>query len=176
MSKPYPIVISAFPGTGKTYATERLREAGYIVSDSDSSLWPKENFPANYINHLLEMISDRTHDVIFVSSHDVVRSALHDADIFYTLMYPHHSAKEEYLRRYKGRGSPDSFIDLIGSKWDEWIDAMDMLEYEVTSKPPRRVATYRMMGDGLTLSQLWPIRAPEFREALTRARQAENLD
>ena len=29
--------------------------------------------------------------------------------------------KDEYLRRYKERGNEQSFIDLIDSKWDEWL-------------------------------------------------------
>lgn len=175
MKKPYPLVISAFPGTGKTYATEKLRLAGLTVSDSDSSLWPKENFPANYIKHISEIIADGTHDVIFVSSHDIVRTALEDACIFHILMYPSIESKVEYMCRYKERGSPQGFIDLLSEKWDEWIGAMDSLELEFPDRPLYRAAIYRMAGDGLCIHHMWPFRVNEMRAAVEKAMEEDKL-
>ena len=42
--------------------------------------------------------------------------------IEYTLVYPDRSLKREYIERYKKRGSPQAFIDLMEAKWDDFID------------------------------------------------------
>ena len=52
-------------------------------------------------------------DIIFVSSHDVVRQALKDNNMFYYLVYPCRCIKDEYLQRYKDRGNNNSFIEFI---------------------------------------------------------------
>ncbi|QIN99774.1 hypothetical protein vaffelhjerte_154 [Salmonella phage vaffelhjerte] len=112
-------VISAFPGCGKTYFTKCFPR----VLDSDSSKFQKDNFPANYIEHISQAIEEGK--LILVSSHKEVRDALHAAGIDFILLYPERELKEEYLARYKERGSPDSFISLLDSKWDEWITSCE---------------------------------------------------
>ena len=59
------IVVSAFPGMGKTYAFKAL--SGKIkVLDSDSSNFDKNDFPKNYIQHIKEEIPNN--DIIFIST------------------------------------------------------------------------------------------------------------
>ena len=109
-------IISAFPGTGKSYYYEN---SDLNVLDSDSSKFDKQNFPANYIKHIKDNIGKA--DIIFVSSHEEVRKALVDNDIPFTLVYPDKSLKWEYLVRYKLRGSPENFCGIISNNWDNWI-------------------------------------------------------
>jgi hypothetical protein len=40
-------------------------------------------------------------------------------------VYPERNLKEEYINRYKKRGSPQGFIDLISSNWDSFLDELD---------------------------------------------------
>jgi hypothetical protein len=129
-------IISAFPGTGKShifkqYPTECL--------DSDSSLysWLKDEegqpimdvtgntirnplFVSDYIAHIKENIGYVQY--IFVSSHEQVRSALVESKLDFTLVYPNENLKSIYLERYKHRGSPQGFIDLIDKFWTLWIN------------------------------------------------------
>lgn len=114
-------VISAFPGTGKSYLYEKLKEK-MVVLDSDSSKfsWIEEgvrhpDFPNNYIEHIKANIS--LADIIFISSHDVVRSALNQHGIHYTLIYPKEHLKNEYLDRYQERGNNEGFINMIDRNW-----------------------------------------------------------
>nr|WP_238333031.1 hypothetical protein [Brevibacillus laterosporus] len=60
-------------------------------------------------------------DYICVSSHEVVREALQEKGINYTLVYPEISLKDEYLQRYRNRGSANSFVEFISSKWGNFI-------------------------------------------------------
>lgn len=119
------VVISAFPGCGKTTTYEALKRDPHIeVWDSDSSRFPKDNFPANYIEHIKLGIEQGV-DVIFVSSHEIVREALREADIKFALVYPNIGLKTEYIKRYTERGNNEAFILLLDKFWDEWIIAMD---------------------------------------------------
>ncbi|RTK92898.1 MAG: hypothetical protein EKK64_11175, partial [Neisseriaceae bacterium] len=91
-------VIAAFPGTGKsTYYKQHATEQ--IILDSDSSLFDKKDFPNNYIQHIKNHLNKA--DIIFVSSHKIVRDALVEANIPFTLIYPNLDCKDEYLTRYQ---------------------------------------------------------------------------
>lgn len=111
------MIISGFPGVGKSSLFRKYGEEK--VSDSDSSMFPKGNFPTNYLNHI-KMLQGRK-DIILVSSHKEVRQGLYECKIPYILVYPKVVLKEEYLERYKKRGSSKEFIDLMRSRWEEFI-------------------------------------------------------
>ena len=122
-SSMYTRVVSAFPGTGKTYYFNNS-ESGKVL-DSDSSKFNKQYFPANYIEHIKTSLQNDSIHTIFVSSHKVVRDALVDNDIRFLLVYPGRELKEEYIERYKNRGNPPEFIILVEKNWDAWIDELD---------------------------------------------------
>lgn len=119
-------VISGFPGIGKTV----LHQLRVSILDSDSSTfsWVSEgvrhpDFPNNYMEHIKNNIGKV--DYILVSSHDVVRNALHEHGIDYTLVYPSIELRDEYLIRYETRGSSEGFINFIGINWDSFITAIE---------------------------------------------------
>lgn len=116
-------VISGFPAVGKSFLT---LQSNFSVLDSDSSnfSWSSEgvrnpDFPNNYIKHIQDNLGKV--DYILVSSHDIVRNALKENNIKYTLVYPSVELKDEYLKRYRKRGNPDSFINFIDLKWEDFI-------------------------------------------------------
>ena len=119
------MLIAAFPGTGKSHYCNV--DADYMpqgfATDSDSSKFDKAEFPANYIAHIKQKIEDG-YVRIFISSHQEVRDALVENGLEFTLVYPKKELKQEYLDRYKQRGSPEAFIKLIADNWDAWIDEL----------------------------------------------------
>ncbi|MEI2465039.1 hypothetical protein [Niallia taxi] len=124
-------VISGFPGVGKS---ELFKSDRYNALDSDSSSfsWVREgvrhpDFPNNYMEHIKENIGNV--DYIFVSSHDIVREALRENGIEYTLVYPSIELKEEYLQRYIERGNNEGFISFISSSWDKFIEDIERENY-----------------------------------------------
>jgi len=127
------IVISAFPACGKSYMFNNYNGKPFTMLDSDSSQfsWIKDvngentkerdpNFPDNYIKHIKDNIGKV--DIIFVSSHDIVRKTLNDNDINFFMVYPSKSMKEEWIRRFRERGNDENFIDFISDNWDIFID------------------------------------------------------
>ena len=126
-------IISAFPGTGKSVYHSKHKDT---TLDSDSSMFSwvvgsdgikKRNpdFPANYINHIKENIGK--YEYILVSSHKEVRDALLDACLFFYLVYPDSDRKEEFIERYKNRGNDENFIQLVNSKWNDWMYEISLL-------------------------------------------------
>lgn len=120
-SNQLPVVISGFPGVGKSHL---CKERGWHDSDSSKFSWSSPgvrnpDFPANYIEHIKGL-----QGVVLVSSHQEVRDALDAADIPFRIVHPALDCKDEYLERYKLRGSPDKFIDLLNQNWDDWVTGL----------------------------------------------------
>ena len=115
-------VISAFPGCGKTTTYLNLKEKIKIL-DSDSSLFDKAYFPTNYIEHIKENIGKV--DIIFVSSHKVVRDALNNNNINYTIYYPSKERKKEMMDLYKQRGNNEKFLKFLNDNFESFIDDID---------------------------------------------------
>ena len=122
-------IISAFPGTGKSYYYGKYPNTT-LDSDSSNFSWVKDEngnntkernpeFPQNYINHIKENIGK--YKYIFVSSHKEVRDALLDNCLFFYLVYPSENRKDEFLERYRSRGNDEKFIKLISDNWEKWV-------------------------------------------------------
>ena len=123
------IIISAFPGMGKSYAVEHLPQYKMLDLESSNYSWIKTNegkvrnpsFAQNYIDHLKQLKNQGSYQVIFVSSHKIVRQALQHNKMRYYFVYPDISLKDEYIRRYRERGNEQDFVELLEQKWEQWI-------------------------------------------------------
>ena len=122
-------IISAFPGTGKTYfsSTTNLSvldfgSGGYsrIPNAGEKVDWPlNPEFPGNYLRAMKKVMGD--HDIIFVSCQGSFTEAMVAESLDFYLVYPDRNLKEEYIQRYRQRGSPESWIANIERNWDEWL-------------------------------------------------------
>jgi hypothetical protein len=146
-------VISAFPACGKSYVYENKQDCFRGILDSDSSefSWVKDengnntternpDFPSNYIQHIKDNLGKV--EIIFVSSHDVVRKALQENNIDYTLVYPDKSQKDEWLRRFRQRGNDEKFISFIESNFEKFIDDMENETFPQKVKLPYKYHEY----------------------------------
>ncbi len=115
------LVVSAFPGCGKSHLFRNKGEKKIL--DSDSSTFDKSQFPDNYITHIKSNLGNV--DIILVSSHKVVRDALEKEGIDFTLVYPNREIKDEYIQRYVDRGNDDKFVELLKSNWNNWMDELE---------------------------------------------------
>jgi adenylate kinase family enzyme len=119
-----PTVICGFPGVGKSTFFAKAQELGLKVLDSDSSQFDRTNFPTNYIQHIKDSLASG--HIVLCSTHSAVREALRASGIEYTIVMPKYFQCDAYLHRYSNRGSPESFINLMRSKWDEfWHSCYD---------------------------------------------------
>jgi hypothetical protein len=121
-------IISAFPGTGKTHYYTRNKAH---CKDSDSSLFSKDpSFPQNYVENILSSIESRNIQYVLVSTHQIVRQALLDASIPFSIIYPSKFLKKDYLERYRSRGNDESFVKLLEANWETWIDDCEDFIYK----------------------------------------------
>jgi hypothetical protein len=119
-------IISGFPGIGKTTFHEKYPDTT-LDSDSSSFGWIEKDgmktrdpeFPENYIRHIKQNVG--RYRFILVSSHKEVRDALKKHCLFFYLVYPDFGQKGEYIKRYKDRGSTDSFIKLLSENYESWF-------------------------------------------------------
>ena len=112
----YTLLCAGFPAVGKSYF---YNHSELKVLDSDSSKFDKSFFPKNYIDHIKANLGKV--DIILISSHEVVRDALVEDGLDFTLVYPNIDLKQEFIERYKQRGSSESFIKLVSDNCNEWI-------------------------------------------------------
>ena len=127
------IVISAFPGVGKSYYQQHT-DLKVLDSDSSGYSWVvnkgvKErnpDFPRNYIEHIKENL-DKV-DIILVSSHKEVRHALVRAGVHYVIVYPSVSLKREYLNRYQLRGNDENFVEMMKKNYTSFINEIEKEE------------------------------------------------
>lgn len=120
------IVISAFPGMGKTWYFNNCQDL-HSSYDSDSSQFPKDNFPQNYIEYIKGKLKDDDKDIIFVSTHESVRRALIDEGIRFVCLYPDRSMKDELMQRYRQRGSSEAFIENMDKNFDNYITSIEKM-------------------------------------------------
>lgn len=136
------LVISAYPACGKsTYYNNNSRYAntkdGMKILDSDSSKFSwiydsdgnKTNirnpkFPKNYIKYIKQHL--KSEDIIFVSSHEVVRKALYEAHIPFISIFPKDNIynMKEWRARFLSRNNTLSFIEFQMEHWTEFINQM----------------------------------------------------
>jgi hypothetical protein len=127
-----PVIISGFPGVGKTYLCQHRKDLKISDSDSSSFSWDESSgkkvrhpdWPDNYVKHIKSLVDAKDHDLILVSSHLEVREALSEAGLKFVLVYPSMAIKEEYIQRYVDRGNNESFVGLLEKNYDDWIDAL----------------------------------------------------
>lgn len=123
-------VVCGFPGVGKSFMSA---ERGWADSDSSEFSWVGEGkdkkrnpeFPQNYMFHVIDLILDNPSAVVMCSTHKDVRDALVANKIPFTLVYPSWDCKEEYIERYRTRGSSPTFIALLDKMWTAWIAEME---------------------------------------------------
>ena len=125
-------IVSAFPATGKSWVFNTDKSKVILDSDSSQFSWVEDsegqvrnpNFPGNYIQHIRQEINNC--DIMFVSSHRMVRDALLHAGIPYYLVYPERNLglRIEYLKRCKNRGTPE-IAELLNHNWDTFMHELE---------------------------------------------------
>lgn len=122
-----PLIIMGFPGVGKTYCKERFKCSEFKVLDSDSSLFPKGDFPNNYFNYLVSVY--KHYDLILTSTHKSVREGIKKTELMNNCKiftcYPSMEIKAEWIDRLYRRGNNDDFCSLISSNYDSWISDIE---------------------------------------------------
>jgi len=125
-------IISAFPGTGKTYFQALNSNKKIVDLDSNDFTGGYSRngkvllgrFPSNYIQAVNERIGKS--DILLISIHQEVRDMLSYSSINFMLIYPKRELKEEYLQRFRKRGDSEQFIELFSKNWDAILEQLEL--------------------------------------------------
>ena len=138
------LVISAFPGMGKTYSKKNISTLEIIDHESTPYRWIKDSngnqihnteFPKNYIDTLKDIIySEDAPDVVFVSSHSLVREALNNAKIDYYIISPYQRCKNNIITRYRERGNSEKFCKQLSENWYKYTDSINNETFPILIK------------------------------------------
>jgi hypothetical protein len=115
------IVISAFPGTGKTYLCAKSRRC--LVEKECWEFSKAANFPENYVSEIKHSIGGA--DAVFISTNKQALDMLIVDGIPVILVYPVIELKNEYMERYVERGSHPDFIDAMNTYWERWLEELN---------------------------------------------------
>lgn len=124
-------IVCGFPGIGKTTVVQNNDK----VIDLDSFAYSRiQTFPLNYIKAIIDA-DNAGYEYILISTHGSVRKLLQTLGMKYTNVYPEVDLSEEYIKRYRERGSSESFINYLEENWDDFIfelqyDESDYIELE----------------------------------------------
>jgi len=143
------IVISAFPGCGKTYLFNHQGEYGFSIHDSDSSKFKGDGWEEEYVKYILKNIQSNKYDFIFVSQHEKVLNLLNEHNVTIAKVIPRTECKEEYFNRYKNRNNDhiedmSKFLNVLDKNWDNWTSEENMRvgnpKYEIWLNPGKYLA------------------------------------
>lgn len=136
------ILVSAFPGCGKTWMAQHSGKYDILDLDSADFHWfDKENrtkniyFPSNYLRYALAELEK--YDFVFISTHKEVRDYIREHMVVnqpgkdpYFVVYPEptESNRGTWLNRIRGRkgAQDDSLIAGLASHWYDWLDELSM--------------------------------------------------
>lgn len=142
------MIISAFAGSGKSYATKQLENA--IDLESSDFQWIYEdnvtddvearkgidnrkknpNFIKDYVD-AIEKVKDEYYQV-FIAAQPAVLEELANRNIPFAVAYPTKNSKDTYIQRYIDRGNNEQFVNLMDTNFYNFVD--DMMNNKVASK------------------------------------------
>ena len=148
------ILISAFPGLGKTYLYQQYKDRLKIL-DLNTGRFEGDDFPGNYIAEVEKRLND--YDLILLSSDRNVRYALNDAGLDFDLFYPSKDRKNELVEIYVTNRKSRDFIMNLDHNFYNLIDEIEDEDLEhcfkhKLDKPHRFIAQFDLLNNFLKSS------------------------
>ena len=119
-------IICGWSGIGKSTVAKNQSN----VLDFESSVFSHKlngetnsDFPDNYVDELMKVMSDKKYDYYLVSCHKSVRDELKARGLKYMIILPYRDCENEYMKRWVRRGSDIDFITKMSERWDAMIDS-----------------------------------------------------
>ena len=148
------ILVSAFPGLGKTYLYQQYKDRLKIL-DLNTGRFEGDDFPGNYIAEVEKRLND--YDLILLSSDRNVRYALNDAGLDFDLFYPSKERKNELIEIYVTNRKSRDFIMNLDHNFYNLIDEIEDEDLEhcfkhKLDKPHRFIAQFDLLNNFLKSS------------------------
>lgn len=133
------LIISAFPGCGKTFVVKNNKYSEYLFCDKDNGfLNCKQEFEV-YTEEILQIIGKV--DFLFISQYPEVLKLLHDHKVPYIVVAPNNSyllsshmrklIKEQWFGRFFLRKNCEIWMNTLYQNYDKWT----CLDHLLAMKP-----------------------------------------
>lgn len=138
------MIISAFPGCGKTYLFKNQEQLGYKILDSDSSKFERrDNWEKEYVDHIVDNIGK--YDFIFISQHEEVLKELKNRNVQFIVVAPRNDdslsekekrlIKQQWFGRFVLRDNShikdlEVWIKKLDKNYDEWTNYKHLTQYK----------------------------------------------
>ena len=172
------ILISAFPGLGKTYLYYQYRDRLKIL-DLNTRRFEGDDFPGNYIAEVEKRLND--YDLILLSSDRNVRYALNDAGLDFDLFYPSKDRKNELIEIYVTNRKSRNFIMNLDHNFYDLIDEIEDEDLEHSfkhklDKPHRFIAQYDLLNNFLNSTAEMNGNKPVEKSSIEGKQEIENAN
>lgn len=130
------MIIAAFPGAGKTTIEQQYPDTFKDTPTED--LVELYGWTPLYFEEFADRVAEvvQSGKIAFMLPVTDVMDRLIGLGYQVKCYVPNQSDKEEYMDRYKERGSDESFLKRIDSSWDWWLHQIHTGGYDVTVLKP----------------------------------------
>lgn len=111
------VILAAFCGTGKTYLSQNSDRE--LIEFECWKYSDKLEFPHNIVRDIVSKYGKV--DAILISTNPLVLNELIKKGLNVTIVCPDLSLKDEYIERYRRRGSSSDFIGTLSKYWESWL-------------------------------------------------------
>ena len=117
-------VVCCFPGCGRRYAIDHLKDLCKVVSvDVGEFKWVSGllapfglSYPKNFANHIKQL--RKKYDIILLTTESEVRTILKTYDIPYDMVLPDICRKAEFIGRAYINQYDDTYLRALTNEWE----------------------------------------------------------
>ncbi len=136
------LIVSAFPGCGKSYMAQNSINHGYSFCDKDNGYLDSEEQYRSYVNEIMNLIGK--FDFILINQYPEVLNLLHSFSIPYIIVAPNNLSylssntknliKQQWFGRFYLRKDSFEWINLLYKNYDRWTSL-----YHLKSMKPKKI-------------------------------------
>lgn len=122
------LIVSAFPGCGKSYLAQNCKIDNYTFCDKDNGYLDNEEQFKTYVSEILELVGK--FDFILISQYPQILKMLYSLHIPYIVIAPNNISylstntkqliKQQWFGRFYLRKNSSEWINLIYNNYDKW--------------------------------------------------------
>lgn len=123
------IIISSFPGCGKSYLTNTHGDKVKILNAKKDFVEQEGEYNYDlFVDKVMENIGE--YDIIFIPSDEKILTTFNERNIDYDLFYPSKERRGEFIENFVRKRAPRNDIMMLDRDFDKNVDMFDGIEAE----------------------------------------------
>ena len=145
------IIISSFPGCGKTYL-ENTNRGKVKILVADSFAPSGGDIVKEYADFVMEHVDE--YDIVFISTAKDILEEFNQRGIDYDLFYPSKERRKEFLEGYVRKRYKSTDIMMLDRNFDKDIDFFDSIEADNCYKHKMEEQGHFIGNDGAVMQYI----------------------